>query len=238
MLTFQLLLVAAIVTELSVAAPADRAHRPPVTGPECGGRAESPAALIAELRHGGCGAVEYTSRMKKADFTTTQLNELATVLAGLSLRELELPGSTLGPTGVARLVPALAALVQRGCREINLSRVRMGDSGAAALVDALLPALQAVPPVFPGQTSRGQPGHKAPDVFGVDLDLSGNGIGDAGAAALAPLLRYVRELELDENLIGDRGARALREQLGHSSLQELGLKRNAISGENVGSMGD
>jgi Ran GTPase-activating protein (RanGAP) involved in mRNA processing and transport len=59
----------------------------------------------------------------------------------------------------------------------------------------------------------------------VYLDLSGNGIGAAGARALptSPHLANLRVLDLESNSIGPEGARALAESATLAGLAELRL---------------
>ena len=62
------------------------------------------------------------------------------------------------------------------------------------------------------------------------LDLSGNGIGDLGAEALAasPALAALVELHLRDNRIGESGAQALAEAPHLKRLAVLDLRANPI----------
>jgi len=65
----------------------------------------------------------------------------------------------------------------------------------------------------------------------VQLDLSGNDLGDVGAGLLArwPHVASVRDLDLSRNEIGDAGAAALAESPHLTGLRRLALNGNLIT---------
>merc|ERR1719399_1748155 len=113
------------------------------------------------------------------------------------LISLEVSGAMLGGASAAEL-RALA-----GVRVLRLRNNRLGDDGASRLAEAL--GVQAGPLE--------------------ELDLAANGIGDAGAAALAEMLTALplQVLELERNVVAAEGAQALAAALDRSALASLGL---------------
>jgi Ran GTPase-activating protein (RanGAP) involved in mRNA processing and transport len=119
--------------------------------------------------------------------------------------------------------PSLAVLA--------LARCGRGDRGAADLARALL------------ETSSSSSVAVASDA-GLALDLSGNGIGDTGARALARCLGAPRgcgvgSLDVSANAIGDAGARGIgRALLANTVLAALNLEGNRLSREAIEALGD
>ncbi|QES59332.1 gala protein [Streptomyces venezuelae] len=131
------------------------------------------------------------------------------------LERLFLGGNGLGPDAA----PLLAALIREaGVRELYVPANHLGDEGAAALASAA--ALAAHP---------------------VRLGLGGNGIGAAGARALAASLGGIEALDLGRTLSerslgapgnhpGDEGAYALAAALPGSPLRRLELRHTGLTG--------
>ena len=147
-----------------------------------------------------------------------------------TLTSLDLSSTALGAAGAAHVAAALAAKgrVEEGggaavssalpqLESLSLDRCGLGDDGAAAIARALL---------------RGEGGRL------VSLDLSGNGIGPRGIAALASALAEapsasraasLQTLILDGNHVGDEGAAALAAALTtHTALSTLSLHACAV----------
>ncbi|MER6445927.1 gala protein [Streptomyces venezuelae] len=131
------------------------------------------------------------------------------------LERLFLGGNGLGPDAA----PLLAALIREaGVRELYVPANHLGDEGAAALASAA--ALAAHP---------------------VRLGLGRNGIGAAGARALAASLGGIEALDLGRTLSerslgapgnhpGDEGAYALAAALPGSPLRRLELRHTGLTG--------
>ncbi|MFJ9596871.1 gala protein [Streptomyces virginiae] len=131
------------------------------------------------------------------------------------LERLFLGGNGLGPDAA----PLLAALIREaGVRELYVPANHLGDEGAAALARA---ADDSAHPVR--------------------LGLGGNGIGAAGARALAAALGGIEALDLGRTLSerslgapgnhpGDEGAYALAAALPGSPLRRLELRHTGLTG--------
>ncbi|MGW9069605.1 gala protein [Streptomyces yangpuensis] len=131
------------------------------------------------------------------------------------LERLFLGGNGLGPTAA----PLLAALIRdAGVRELYAPANHLGDEGTAILAAA---AADAAHPVR--------------------LGLGGNGIGAAGAHALAASLGGIEALDLGRTLserslgapgnhTGDEGAYALAAALPGSPLRRLELRHTGLTG--------
>ncbi|MFD5522975.1 leucine-rich repeat domain-containing protein [Streptomyces virginiae] len=131
------------------------------------------------------------------------------------LERLFLGGNGLGPDAT----PLLAALIREaGVRELYVPANHLGDEGAAALARA---AEDSAHPVR--------------------LGLGGNGIGAAGARALAASLGGIEALDLGRTLSerslgapgnhpGDEGAYALAAALPGSPLRRLELRHTGLTG--------
>ncbi|MEU3668491.1 gala protein [Streptomyces virginiae] len=131
------------------------------------------------------------------------------------LERLFLGGNGLGPDAA----PLLAALIREaGVRELYVPANHLGDEGAAALARA---AEDSAHPVR--------------------LGLGGNGIGVAGARALAASLGRIEALDLGRTLSerslgapgnhpGDEGAYALAAALPGSPLRRLELRHTGLTG--------
>jgi hypothetical protein len=126
----------------------------------------------------------------------------------------------LGGNGLAAAdAPLLAALIRdAGVRELYLPANHLGDAGAATLAAAA--------------TAAAHP---------VRLGLGGNGIGPAGARALADALGSIESLDLGRamserslgstgNDTGDEGAYALAAALPGSPLRRLELRHTGLTG--------
>ncbi|MEU7551402.1 gala protein [Streptomyces sp. NPDC044571] len=135
---------------------------------------------------------------------------------GTPLERLFLGGNGL----TAQAAPLLAALIREaGVRELYLPANHLGDEGAAVLAEAA-----ASDPARP-----------------VRLGLGGNGIGPAGARALADALGGIEALDLGRamserilgsagNTTGDEGAYALAAALPGSPLRRLELRHTGLTG--------
>ncbi|MQY14491.1 hypothetical protein SRB5_46580 [Streptomyces sp. RB5] len=124
----------------------------------------------------------------------------------------------LGGNGLtAEAAPLLAALLREGVRELYLPANHLGDEGARILAAAADPA------------------------HPVRLGLGGNGIGVAGARALADALHGIEVLDLGRppserslgapgNVVGDDGVHALADALPGSPLRRLELRHTGLTG--------
>lgn len=134
----------------------------------------------------------------------------------------------LGGNGLtAEAAPLLAALVREaGVRELYVPANHLGDEGAAVIAAAAAEA-----------------GPERP----VRLGLGGNGIGPAGARALAAALGGIEALDLGRtmserslgsagNATGDEGAYALAAALPGSPLRRLELRHTGITGRGAKSL--
>ncbi|MFI6146894.1 gala protein [Streptomyces sp. NPDC051109] len=143
------------------------------------------------------------------------------LLDALRTRETPLERLFLGGNGLtAEAAPLLAALIREaGVRELYLPANHLGDEGTAVLA-----AAAAADPLRP-----------------VRLGLGGNGIGPAGARALADALGGIEALDLGRamserslgspgNETGDEGASALAAALPGSPLRRLELRHTGITG--------
>ncbi|WP_156215531.1 gala protein [Actinomadura litoris] len=137
------------------------------------------------------------------------------------LERLFLGGNGLGPDA-ADLLAAL--LRDAGVRELYVPVNHLGDGGAAILADAADAADAAC--------AAGRP---------VRLGLGGNGVGPAGARALAAALGGIEALDLGRppseralgappNATGDEGAAALAEALPGSPIRRLELRHSGVTG--------
>ncbi|MET8752081.1 gala protein [Streptomyces sp. NPDC004667] len=144
------------------------------------------------------------------------------LLDALLTREVPLERIFLGGNGLtAEHAPLLAALIRdAGVRELYVPANHLGDEGAAVLAAAAADA---------------GPGHP------VRLGLGGNGIGVAGARALAGALDGIESLDLGRTMSerslgstgndpGDEGAYALAAALPGSPLRRLELRHTGITG--------
>ncbi|MFJ1566585.1 gala protein [Streptomyces erythrochromogenes] len=142
------------------------------------------------------------------------------VLAALLQREQPLERLFLGGNGLGPdAAPLLASLIRdAGVRELYVPANHLGDRGVAALAAAA--AASAHP---------------------VRLGLGGNGIGAAGAYALAASLGGIEALDLGRTLSerslgapgnhpGDEGAYALAAALPDSPLRRLDLRHTGLTG--------
>ncbi|MER6782002.1 MULTISPECIES: gala protein [unclassified Streptomyces] len=143
------------------------------------------------------------------------------LLDALRTRETPLERLFLGGNGLtAEAAPLLAALIREaGVRELYLPANHLGDEGTA-----ILAAAAAADPARP-----------------VRLGLGGNGIGPAGARALADALGGIEALDLGRamserslgsagNGTGDEGAYALAAALPGSPLRRLELRHTGLTG--------
>ncbi|MFJ3980001.1 gala protein [Streptomyces sp. NPDC090021] len=131
------------------------------------------------------------------------------------LERLFLGGNGLGPDAA----PLLAALIRdAGVRELYVPANHLGDEGTATLAAAAADA-----------------------AYPVRLGLGGNGIGAAGARALAASLAGIEALDLGRTLserslgapgnhTGDEGAYALAAALPGSPLRRLELRHTGLTG--------
>lgn len=162
------------------------------------------------------------STLRTLDLVNTGIGAdgLRAVLAALTDRPRPLERLFLGGNGLtADAAPLLAALIsEAGVRELYLPANHLGDEGAAVLARA------ADDPARP-----------------VRLGLGGNGIGPAGARALADSLAGIEALDLGRprserslgapaNSSGDEGARALAAALPGSPLRRLELRHTGLTG--------
>ncbi|MBT2405188.1 MULTISPECIES: gala protein [unclassified Streptomyces] len=149
------------------------------------------------------------------------------LLDALTRREAPLERLFLGGNGLtADTAPLLAALIREaGVRELYLPANHLGDEGAA-----ILAAAAAADPDRP-----------------VRLGLGGNGIGPAGAQALADALGGIETLDLGRamserslgstgNTTGDEGAYALAAALPGSPLRRLELRHTGLTGRGAKSL--
>ncbi|MFF4099374.1 gala protein [Streptomyces sp. NPDC001903] len=143
------------------------------------------------------------------------------LLDALRTRQTPLERLFLGGNGLtAEAAPLLAALIREaGVRELYLPANHLGDEGTA-----ILAAAAAADPARP-----------------VRLGLGGNGIGPAGARALAEALGGIEALDLGRamserslgsagNDTGDEGAHALAAALPGSPLRRLELRHTGLTG--------
>ncbi|MEU8777593.1 gala protein [Streptomyces sp. NPDC048606] len=144
------------------------------------------------------------------------------LLDALLTREAPLERIFLGGNGLTpEAAPLLAALVRdAGVRELYAPANHLGDEGVAVLAEAAAAAGPARP---------------------VRLGLGGNGIGPAGARALAEALGGIEALDLGRapserslgsagNDTGDEGAYALAAALPGSPLRRLELSHTGLTG--------
>ncbi|MET9963849.1 gala protein [Streptomyces sp. NPDC006326] len=149
------------------------------------------------------------------------------LLDALRERETPLERLFLGGNGLtAEAAPLLAALIREaGVRELYLPANHLGDAGTAVLA-----AAAAADPARP-----------------VRLGLGGNGIGPAGARALADALGGIEALDLGRamserslgspgNDTGDEGAYALAAALPGSPLRRLELRHTGLTGRGAKSL--
>ncbi len=141
-------------------------------------------------------------------------------------------GGRIGDAGVTALArsPHLARL-----RALHLHLQRIGPDGARALADT--PHLTGLRSLIIRFSPLGPTGAEAlingPWTELSRLDLESNGLGDAGAAALAGAGRLVglTELRLEKNRIGPAGAGALSRANWPRGLATLDLRNNPIGDE-------
>jgi Ran GTPase-activating protein (RanGAP) involved in mRNA processing and transport len=127
--------------------------------------------------------------------------------------ELHLADNAIGPDGATALADGLAHL--NNLQRLNLDGNRIGDAGARAL-SALINA---------GNSQL------------VSLELFKNGIGNAGADAIAEAFTFsstLAHLDLQQNSIGEPGAGAIAEALkANQSVQVLRLNKNQVDMEGI-----
>mmetsp|Transcript_90219 Transcript_90219/g.255723 ORF Transcript_90219/g.255723 Transcript_90219/m.255723 type:complete len:591 (+) Transcript_90219:113-1885(+) len=184
--------------------------QPAVGAPSCAGAAPEPGsgALAAASSWGCSAAAALAPRSGRPAFADLPHEVAQAVIDTLP--------SFQDRARLCRTCCAAAALDWRlapPCRlEEELSGIGLGDRGACAVARAL-----AAPP----NASLGE------------LCLGRNGIGDAGAEAIAAVLgagSALRRLSLRDNAIGDAGARALAAALSlNGVLEELDLWGNQLS---------
>lgn len=175
---------------------------------------EGVRALAAMLRA--------NSTLRTLDLVNTGIGAggLRALLDALTDRPHPLERLFLGGNGLTpEVAPLLAALVREaGVRELYLSANHLGDEGAALLASA------ADDPARP-----------------VSLGLGGNGVGPAGARALAEALGGIEALDLGRapseralaapaNTTGDAAAHALAAALPGSPLRRLELRHTGLTG--------
>ncbi|WP_077801165.1 gala protein [Streptomyces sp. JHA26] len=177
-------------------------------------------ALAAMLRR---NTTVRTLDLVNTGLTTTGLRALLDALTG---RPRPVERLFLGGNGLtADAAGLLAALIRdAGVRELYLPANHLGDEGAAVLAAA---AADSERPVR--------------------LGLGGNGIGPAGARALADALDGIEALDLGRppserslgapaNATGDDGARALAAALCGSPLRRLELRHTGLTGRGAKSL--
>ncbi|WP_218004950.1 gala protein [Actinomadura macra] len=173
----------------------------------------------------------------------------AAALAGMlrtnqTIRTLDLVNTGLGLTGLRALLDALAA------RETPLERLFLGGNGLGPDAAGVLAALlrdAGVRELYAPANHLGDDGAaNLADAAGsgerpVRLGLGGNGVGPAGARALAGALGRIEALDLGRppseralgappNATGDDGAAALAAALSRSPLRRLELRHTGITG--------
>ncbi|TDD94774.1 gala protein [Actinomadura rubrisoli] len=168
------------------------------------------------------GMLRRNTAIRTLDLVNTGVgvDGLRALLAALAAREAPLERMFLGGNGLGPdAADVLAALMRdANVRELYLPANHLGDAGAAVLASAA--------------RSEGRP---------VRLGLGGNGVGPAGARALAGALGRMEALDLGRppseralgappNATGDDGAAALAEALPHSPLRRLELRHTGITG--------
>jgi hypothetical protein len=170
-------------------------------------------ALAAMLRR--------NDTIRTLDLVNTGLTAdgLRVLLTALTERPRPLERLYVGGNGLAAdASDLLAALVRdAGVRELSVTSSHLGDAGVATLARAASPQRP------------------------VSLGLGGNGIGPAGARALAGALGGIEALDLGRapseralgalpNATADAGAQALAAALGGSPLRRLELSHTGITG--------
>lgn len=171
-------------------------------------------AVASALSKGGQKKLRLIS-LWRCDIGDAAAAEIAAALPGSGVESLYLQSDALG----LQFAQAIAAALPRsGLLELNVWNNRLGDEGAAVLATALGMEKQKKAPLR-------------------SLNLSRNGLTDAGAATLARLARPT-EIYLHSNDIGDEGAAAWASALldksegGH--IATLDLSGNArIGGEGL-----
>jgi len=143
-------------------------------------------------------------------------DELARIRRG-EAQIASLTGLQLGPPQVEALCQALACT--EATKALQLDQNQIGDEGTALLADAL-----------------------ARDTTSINfLDLSGNGIGDAGSTALAARLGgncALRHLDLARNDVSGGGGVALGRMLTvNSGLRQLALCENPVGAAGARAIG-
>jgi Ran GTPase-activating protein (RanGAP) involved in mRNA processing and transport len=139
----------------------------------------------------------------------------AFVSRSCKLKELRLEGNSIGPIGAASLAKALRLGVQGGCtiEVLMLQGNGIGDEGISMIARALQRGLNASSngashSLTMDHTSSGQIWNASVKQLG----LQANGIGPAGAKAIARMLganESLEELQLEYNSLGDSGAQEL-----------------------------
>ncbi|MBJ6643387.1 gala protein [Streptomyces sp. BSE7-9] len=177
-------------------------------------------ALAAMLRR--------NTALRTLDLVNTGVtaSSLRVLLDALTSRPHPVERLFLGGNGLtADSADLLAALVRdAGVRELYLPANHLGDRGAAALAAAA-----------------------ADSAHPVRLGLGGNGIGPAGARALADALGGIETLDLGRpmserslgapaNATGDDGAHALARALPGSPLRRLELRHTGLTGRGAKSL--
>ena len=190
-------------------------------------------AAFLRSRHEGLRSVNLVGSV------ASQVDAVALAIAQLSLEELTLSETDLGPAQMRTLAPALRSLTS-----LRISESRIEDEGLVALADAGLPGITTLtlrrcgirgPGVEALVRSSGFANLSALHIQGdhptwprssrTDVYPHSN-IGPGGAAALSAWEHPLTRLELNGNRIGDDGAMALAAW--RCKPEHLELKTNRI----------
>ena len=152
----------------------------------------------------------------------------------MSLINLSLPGNRIGPAGAS----ALADVLPRAkLEQLALNGNQIGDAGAVRLAEMLTQSVAVARDLIGRKI--GPRGVAVLAEFLPQCDtlkkiwLDGNGIGNAGACALADMLpeSTLIDLYLGDNQISNKGARRLAAMLPLSALKTLRLRGNRRVGK-------
>ena len=160
--------------------------------------------------------------------TDVDLAEIARQPALASLAGLTFSHNEVGNQGVAALAasPHLGSL-----RRLDLSHNRVSSSGAAALADGQgLRGVEVLSLASNGLEARAVEALVSAPFSLRSLDLSGNTLQAAGAAALAasPAAAHLEHLDLRDNDLGSDGVAALATSRRLDSLRSLDISQNGI----------